>query len=136
WVKQHKGALLATVGLLAALVVAIGRWRRRRRGGDEAERSRPLPKGREHPVVTLWERTSKVLVRRGFPRAPAQTPREHATSLVAREAPGARSFAELTELYYTVRFGESDQLAARVDLALAQKLAGQVKDAVKARATN
>ena len=128
WAKRHRRPLLG--GLAAgALGVALLSWRRRRR--DAASPDRPEPP-RQHPIIDLWAAASRRLARRGFPRPPARTPREHAATLRSSSAPGAAPYVELTELYYDVRFG-APALAAAADIAAARRLAEEIAAALRGR---
>jgi transglutaminase-like putative cysteine protease len=131
WAGEHKGPIGVVLLAIAAL---IGRriWRKRRRTGDDAPPIRRA-KPPSHPVVQVWIRAAKRLAKNGWPRSAAQTPREHASALVKARAPGAQSWSDLTELYYLVRFSESDEIARSVDVEQARRLAAEVEQALRAR---
>ncbi len=128
WVKRHKWELL---GGLAALIglIALRRWWKRR-GQSPAETAMRRARVPSHPVIALHGKMARKLARQGFPRPPGETPREHARRLAHAGAPGAEPFAELTELYYTVRFSESEALAQGVDVEAARRLALSIEEAL------
>jgi protein-glutamine gamma-glutamyltransferase len=128
WIKRNKWSLLGVLGGIIGLV-AFRRWWKRRgqpRVAAEARRTRPP----SHPVVLLHGKMARKLARQGFPRPPGETPREHASRLGRSGAPGAEPFAELTELYYTVRFSESASLSQAVDVESARRLATSIDEAL------
>src|SRR5262249_4101551 len=102
WLKTRRTGIGAIALCLVGAAVAVGVLRRRMR--NDGRRGSRGADGREHPVVQLYARAARTLARRGFPRAPSTTPREHAGNLVAGGAPGAGAFATLTELYYLARY--------------------------------
>ncbi len=124
WLGRNKLWIAGAV-LLVALAVALRKLRRRveRREEPAGRRSR----ARSHPIISLWARAAKKLARHGFPRAPAETPREHAVSLAAKGAPGADAFSRLTELYYTARFAEPTAVAGAGDVEAARALAARIE---------
>jgi transglutaminase-like putative cysteine protease len=130
WLKQHYRAVLVGVGTLVLLILGIGYLRR---GPREKTPDRRRPAQLHHPVVVLFSRTAALLQKRGYPRGPARTPREHAASLVTAHAPGASPFAALTELYYDARFGQTTPLAPPDVLSRAHTLATEVREALRAQ---
>ncbi len=64
-------------------------------------------------VSVFYKEALDVLRKRGYTRAPSQTPLEFAASL--RDHPAGASFASLTNLYYRLRFG-----APEAEIPLAQ----------------
>jgi hypothetical protein len=68
------------------------------------------------------------LAKRGWPRLPSQTPREHAQALLRGAAPGAAVFVAFTELYYGARFGDTEAATA-AEVAEAHRLADEVRAA-------
>jgi len=101
--------LLLAVGVVAMVrgreLYAWGRsfWLLRGNGG------RRLTAGE---ATLLYERLLSTLRRKGFPRAPAQTPLEFADSLPAAEV--SAPVAEFTRLYNQARFGEQAPETARL----------------------
>lgn len=104
-----RGWLGRGAGLLVLLLLAInGRrlwraWRRRQVAG--------APRRAPRTAATIWyERLLRLLRRRGFPRAPAQTPAE---LLQAIDDPALRQqVAAFAERYKRARFGDSADDAA------------------------
>jgi protein-glutamine gamma-glutamyltransferase len=123
---------LAFVGGVVLCGFAVTWWRRRKRRVTAARRRGRVTSRSSHPVVAVWARTAARLARRGWVRGAAQTPREFAAGLAAREVPGARPFSTLTEIYYAARFGETAALARPVDLDEARQLAEAVTRELKA----
>lgn len=119
WLGDHaRGALVAgLVALACALGVAGFLARGRRRKSRPADRS---------PIAAIYRRTLARLARRGHPRPPSHTPREHADALAEDGAPGAEAFAELVDLYYRAELGGQDVPADR-----AKDLARQIHRAKK-----
>jgi len=101
------GALtFSTVIVLTMRWLLIKLWRRIT-AALGARRARQL--GRVH--IAFYHELQRVLKKRGFVRTPATTPREFAHE-VADEIQGVReALAELTEVFYRVRFG-GDRLEA------------------------
>lgn len=130
WLRQHYRAVLVGVATLVVVMLVIG-WLRRKPGATSQGRRRPAAD--HHPVVLLFTRTAALLTKRGFLRAPSHTPREHAAALQRDGAPGALPFAALTEMYYLARYGPATSWVKPVDLSLAQRLAGEVKEALRAQ---
>ncbi|WP_428265419.1 transglutaminase TgpA family protein [Haliangium sp.] len=97
WFGRHRLTLawVALGALVLALLAVL--WRRRDR------RSR-IARSRD-PMTALYERVLVNLARRGHPRGPATTPREHAARLAADSVPGAAELVELTTVYYASRYG-------------------------------
>lgn len=131
WVARNKVAAIAVgTGLLGGIVlISLLRRRRRARGGSSATGAR---RGRRGELPALYNGVLDFLRKRGHPRPPARTPREHARALAAANVAGAAAFAELTEIYYAAEYGvpaDDDALARarelrdaiRVELAQARK---------------
>ncbi|HKE19507.1 MAG TPA: DUF3488 and transglutaminase-like domain-containing protein, partial [Kofleriaceae bacterium] len=125
WSDRHRAPVGgAVVGGLAVAAAALA-WRRRRR---RAARSPTAHARRDRdPVAALYLGALRGLARRGWPRPPSATPREHARALSRGGAPGAAALEELTELYYAAEYGDPSatrsreqarQLAAAIDQAL------------------
>jgi hypothetical protein len=124
WVKRHQTGLAVGTFVLLALALLAGWWRNRQRPGAATRRARPP----SDPVQQTYARTVAWLSRRGWPRLPSQTPREHAQTLVRGGAPGASAFATFTELYYEARFGDSEA-ASEAEVAEAHHLADEIRAA-------
>ncbi|HEU5057211.1 MAG TPA: DUF3488 and transglutaminase-like domain-containing protein, partial [Kofleriaceae bacterium] len=128
WAKSNRlAAALVAAGLAAAvLAVVLIRRRRRGRGGSD---ERPSRRRERDPVALAYLAALRALGRRGFPRGPSITPREHARALARSGAPGAGPLAELTELYYAAEWSgaASDQPARE----RARALSGEIQDALK-----
>jgi hypothetical protein len=90
--------------LLVALVVIRIRRRRARHGPGGRDRDR-----RRRPIADLWNQVIGRLGKRGLVRDPALTPRELAQRWTST---GADELRELTELYYAVEYGSTDEAAA------------------------
>ena len=128
WAKSNRLAAALTTGGLVAAVLAVVLIRRRRRGrGDGGQRA--THRRERDPVAQSYLATARTLGRRGFPRGPSVTPREHADSLAGAGAPGAAALAELTELYYTAEWsGRPSDPAAR---DRARALSAEIQEALK-----
>jgi hypothetical protein len=103
WAAGGTEGLRDLVGV-AALVGAgasLFLWLHRGRGAPAPVSRKRFGKVR----VAFYERTLRLLARRGFPRAPASTAREFAASLAERPALHGVA-AEITSLYERVRFGQ------------------------------
>jgi transglutaminase-like putative cysteine protease len=108
-------------GAGGAILLALG-WRYRRRlrrwgapGGARVIRSGP-------PIYRLYGRAVERLSGRGWPRGPAETPREYAERLVKSDVPGADVMFQLTRHYAAARYGDHEvspevmtELGAAVD---------------------
>src|SRR5262249_44023620 len=79
WIKANRGVRTRLRGGAALAIGAFLLWRRRRRLRRAGASGR---RGPDHAVVGLYVRAARTLARRGFPRPPGQTPREHARALV------------------------------------------------------
>lgn len=106
-------AALVMLGLVAWLVA---RGRRRRRG-----QKGPLESLATREAISLYRDLERALRRRGHPRPPARTPREHARHLEAEAFPGAEVVAEVTEHYEAGRWG-AEELTERDLLRLRQEI--------------
>lgn len=129
WAAANKKAFGALASAAAAAIAAVVWWRRRRQALAALGVPRKLT-GSQSAVATLYLAASDKLARKGYRRGDATTPREHAADLVRRRAPGARPFAELSEVYYRAVYGaaEGAELVAR-----ARALRGEVAEAVARR---
>jgi len=124
WWKRNQAPLGGGLGGLVAIVILIALIRRLAVSARKRRAARR--RGPDHPIVQLYVRAARTLAHRGFPRAPAVTPREHATRLVDRGAPGAPAFAALTEIYYTARYAGTPEA---LDVQEARRLAAEVRAA-------
>ena len=103
--------MLGALAFSTAIVLTV-RWLiiklvHRIRAAVGARRARKL--GRVH--IAFYHELQRVLKKRGFVSAPGTTPREFAVQ-VASEIQGVRdALAELTDVFYRIRFG-GDQLEA------------------------
>jgi hypothetical protein len=111
-------AMVALV--VAAALVAIF-WVARRRA-TARKNARP-----DEQAAALYRELEGVLARRGKPRPPALTPREHAQALAAEGFSGSDAVAEVTRRYERARFGAVPLGAA--DIEAVRGLIAQVKEA-------
>lgn len=100
WLGRN-GGLLGGVVLGGALLAVVLTRFRRRVGWQRSD-------GVRDPMSVIYRQAMTSLARRGHGRAPAVTPREHASELAARGVPGAAELVELTALYYSRVYGGSD----------------------------
>jgi hypothetical protein len=127
WSARHRAEVASVFAGGLALAVALLAWRRRRR---RKRRKAPARARRERdPVAVIYHGALRALGRRGWPRPPSVTPREHARAMRRGDAPGADALAELTELYYGAEYGGSSDKPAR---ERARQLAGAVHQALRA----
>jgi protein-glutamine gamma-glutamyltransferase len=125
WSRGHRGSLMIVLTAALALSTAFYLWRRRR---GRHRRSPARSRRDRDPVAALYLAALRTLARRGWPRPPAATPREHARALARDGAPGASALEKLTELYYAAEYGGRSGEAAR---AQARQLAGAIDHAVR-----
>ncbi|MCA9581746.1 MAG: DUF3488 domain-containing protein [Myxococcales bacterium] len=103
---------IVPIAVLAFLVWWI------RRGSRKARKAAAIePKARR--AVDLYRALEGALARRGRPRPPTVTPREHADILLAEGFVGAEIVDEVTDRYLRARFG-ADWLDAREEARLRQ----------------
>jgi hypothetical protein len=93
---------LVLLALLAAIALLLIRFKRLGWRGLKI-RTRPVDSARS--AIEFYERLTRLLIRKGFKRAPDQTPLEFATSAGLNEA------VIITGAYNRVRFG-AEQLSA------------------------
>lgn len=100
------GGLVASLLVLAANLGKLLRAFRRHRLARHPEK---FPR----TAATIWyEKTLRLLARRGVSKSPAQTPGEFLTSVADEEVRAA--LARFTEHYERARFSDSSQDAARL----------------------
>jgi protein-glutamine gamma-glutamyltransferase len=126
WSGRHRAPLGAITAAGLAIAAAALMWRRRRRG---AGRSPSRARRDRDPVTALYLAALRGLARRGWPRPPSVTPREHAHALARSGAPGASALEELTELYYEAEYGAPSSEPARQQ---ARELASAIDHALRA----
>ncbi len=125
------------VGLVVVLVAVFVWWRRRRsrRARDPRARRRTTsPSARE--ATRLYQRLEKQLAGIGFPRAPSDTPKEHAESLREHELQGQEVIEEITEAYLAARYGGGTMDAAErrsLERRLGEIAASKARPGVSAR---
>jgi hypothetical protein len=102
-------------------------WRRRRK--RRAGGTSPRARRQRDPIAAVYLTALRSLGRRGWPRPPAATPREHARELARAGAPGAEPLGELTELYYRAEYGALSSDAAH---GQARHLARAIDEALRA----
>jgi hypothetical protein len=125
WIDEHRTLAASALAGLAAAIVAVALWRRRRGSASMPARAR-----RERdPVAAVYLGVLRALGRRGWARPPSTTPREHARTMAGAGAPGAAELAELTELYYAAEYGAPSGEPAR---QRAQLLADAIASALRA----
>lgn len=127
WARRHKATAIGVGVAVVLVIIGYALWRRRREAarGTSATGER---RGKRKAVAALYNGVLDFLRRKGHPRPPARTPREHARALLGAGVPGAEAFAELTELYYGAEYGDADvrdldraeALSARVRAAFAE----------------
>ncbi len=120
FLREHRAAAIGVVAGALVVVLAVFGWRRRR--GEPLIGAARGARGRAGPMANIYRATVARLSRRGYPRTPATTPREHAAALTRLSAPGAASLTELTELYYRAEYG-GDLPAGALDRARALRAA-------------
>jgi transglutaminase-like putative cysteine protease len=105
------GGALAVVGLGVLMV----RWTRRRRRAGTPAGARRGPRAQGAAIERLWHTTCDRLARRGWTRAPSETPREYAARALAAGLPGADALAALAHLYAAARYGGREIPTEEVD---------------------
>ncbi|ACY19052.1 transglutaminase TgpA family protein [Haliangium ochraceum] len=120
WVVA-RGPLLGGILGGGAFAFLLLSWWRRRAPGTNARRS-------SDPLAGIYQRVETSLARAGHGRAPASTPREHASALRDSAVPGAAPLEQLTELYYRRCYGGDH---APDDIARAQALADEIERALR-----
>ncbi len=141
--SRRVGVALMALGAVLVLVIGVRRFAGRggtdptarvtRRGAAEGD-----PAGGRAAAAALecYERALAALAAHGLERAAAETPRELARRVAAAappdgdEAGGYLAFAELTELYYRVQFGNATPEAA--SLARAGRICADLERALRA----
>ena len=125
---RHRTATAIVTTLVLAAVLALMTWRRRRKRQAAGVAPARVRRQRD-PVAALYLAALRALGRRGWPRPPAATPREHARALTRAGAPGADELGELTELYYRAEYGAPSGTEQQ---GRARQLARSIDDALRA----
>ncbi len=114
--------------LLVSLVLALRRRRVREMdaGGSRAAKARTRAR-----IAAIYDQVARQLAKAGTPREAGTTPRELASRLVQRKAPGAAEVHELTELYYAALWGGRRAPAAE---RRAEELAEAIRAAIRTAA--
>ncbi|MBO6934667.1 MAG: DUF3488 domain-containing protein [Deltaproteobacteria bacterium] len=104
--------LIVVVIVVVLLVVVV--WWRRRRGRRSKDRRvrRPPPSPSAREATRLYQRLEKQLAGIGFPRAPSDTPKEHAEALRQHELAGQEVIEAVTDAYLAARYGGGSMDAA------------------------
>lgn len=125
WIRDHKAAAAGGLAALAAGIIGLVLWRRRRAGGSGASGTRRRDRD---PIALAYQRAHRLLARRGFGKSEFETPREHARALRESGAPGAQTLADITELYYAAEYGGRSDSQSR---ERAHELVGQLEDQLR-----
>ena len=110
--------------LLLVALVAFRQFRLPRRRHDPAARFRPAPGDRRGAVQQAYHQACRHLARRGFERAPGQTPEEYLEALAPLGEEPRRAIAALTRLFEEACYASS---GAPVDADAARRLAQAVR---------
>jgi protein-glutamine gamma-glutamyltransferase len=104
--RRLPGLVLVLAAVAALAVAASRRWSRALPAADAALPTRAGE--RDTPVQRLYRRALARLDSAGFPRRPAETPREFALRVADAQLGGSDVLEQLTELYTAARFGGRD----------------------------
>jgi hypothetical protein len=120
--------------LLAFAAIAALIYRRIKKNGRALPLAflRPRAIRARSTVAEQYLSLTKALAKAGYPREPGVTPRELATRMRDKSAPGAAELAELVELYYAAEWGAVRDPVAE---ARAEKLVIAIRSALGTRAS-
>jgi protein-glutamine gamma-glutamyltransferase len=107
WTARNRGTIGLIICALVVLAVLASRWLRRRDPRRALAIARELSAG-QNAIAGLYLAAQTRYARHGLRRPRSATAREFASSLQRAAAPGADSFARLTELYYRAVYGGHD----------------------------
>jgi hypothetical protein len=124
--RETKKVLRWAVGCIGAvtLLVFLGRFLRARlKLGNPFQRGATRGRAGGPRIYRLYQSTLTRLSKRGWTRAPGETPREFAARLRAAALPGHTAVSQLSEHYGAARFGARDipeTLTSELEQALAE----------------
>jgi hypothetical protein len=122
WSWSELVAATLAVAVLG-LAVVVARRRRRSRAGA------PPPSTSVRHAVQLYRELERAMRRRGVPRPPHETPREHAERLEREGFEAAAAVADVTRHYMAARYGSEE--IEPVEMARLRARIGEVRRAAR-----